>query len=438
MVEKRIKVVWLCHFSNSFVHRRLNLHCNRLVGFIRKMAGIPLSTEVQEFGIWITNGIKEIEKIEEVELHVVSPYPNLKHLVQEFEDNGINYHFFKNEDDSFFPFLYKHTFHPSFYHYKKNCKIISKIIKSIAPDIIHLFGAENPDYALSILNFDKNVVTIAQLQTLMNDPDFKNNYPIDKKNYYYRAKVEKDIIYHVDYIGTTAKKYRNIIQKAIKPDAIILNTTLALKENINKELCDKQFDFVYFAANLYKAADFALEAFGRAYLQKPSITLDIIGGYTPEFKRTLDSIIDKFGIQNAVTFEGRLPTNDDVIRQIRKSRYALLPLKIDLTSGTIREAMSNGLPVVTTDTGELGTKKLNLQNQNVLLSPIGDHQALANNMIRLMEDSKLAEMLRENAFKTSSEADSNETRVKHYVKVYRLCLEHHRNGKVIPSEITKI
>ena len=44
---------------------------------------------------------------------------------------------------------------------------------------------------------------------------------------------------------------------------------------------------------------------------------------------------NNFGIKDAVTFEGMLPTHDDVIAQIRKSRFALLPLRIDLTSGTI-------------------------------------------------------------------------------------------------------
>lgn len=437
MENKKIRVVWLCHFSNSFVHEKLELKYNPVIKMIMRLAHKSVSLDVPEFANWITNGIREFEKIDEVELHVVSPYPHLKAKLQEFEENGVYYHFFRSEDDTVSTFLYNQLFRPQRYYYKRNNNVIRRIISRLQPQIVHLFGAENPDYAVGVLNVPKEIITIAQLQTLLNDPAFTTNTSVGS-NYKNRAAIEQAIISHVDYVATTAAKYREIIHRDMNPSAIILNTGLALKDPIVTEQCEKKYDFVYFAANISKAADLALEAFAIAYKTKPGITLDIIGGYADEYKSHLDNLIDEYGIMEAVKFEGSLPTHEDVLKQIRLSKFALLPLKVDLTSGTIREAMSNGLPVVTTDTGKLGTLKLNLKRQNVLISPIGDHQALADNMLRLLDDENLAETLRQNAYQTRSEVRSNEMTARRYVEAYKACIAHSQSDTPLPVSITEV
>lgn len=429
----RIKVVWLCHFSNEGVYNRLDLGDRWLKGVIRKIVRKPLNAKVSDFAVWITNGICEFEKITEVELHIVSPYPYLKNQIQEFEQNGIYYHFFHNEDED----LIKRIMHSSKKEYHKNRRIISQLINNINPDIVHLFGAENLHYSLGLLDVPSNVITIAQLQTLLSDKDIQIQYP-SIKNYQYLCAIERQVITQANFIGTTALKFRMIILNEICPTVSFLNISLALGEPLFVEECEKQFDFVYFASNIHKAANLALEAFGRAHQKNPNITMDIIGGYDADFKRQLDEIIEHYGVSKAVVFEGSLLTHDDVLCQIRKARFALLPLRTDLTSGTIREAMSNGLPVVTTDTGELGTQKLNRRRQNALISPIGDHQALAENMLRLLNDETLADTLRQNAYLSRSKVRSNEAVIKKYVEAYKACVENHKNGTPIPESLTKI
>ena len=428
-------VVWLCHFSNSFVHEQLELKYNPVIKVIRKLAHKSVSLDVPEFANWITNGIREFEKIDEVELHVVSPYPHMKAKLQEFEANGIYYHFFRSEDDTVAPFLYKQLCRPQRDLYRRNNQTILHIVDRIQPQIVHLFGAENPYYATGVLGLPKGIITIAQLQTLLNDPTFIANTRTDN-SFKNKLQIEKTIIQQVNYVGTPAARYKEIIRREMNPTAIILNTGLALKDPIVTEQCEKKYDFVYFAANISKAADLAIEAFAIAHKTKPEITLDVIGSYADEYKNQLDSLIDKLRIRDAVTFEGSLPTHEDVLKQIRLSRFALLPLKVDLTSGTIREAMSNGLPVVTTDTGELGTQKLNIKRQNVLISPIGDHQALADNMLRLLEDEDLANTLRQNAYQTRSEVRSNEMIARNYVEAYKACINRSKNGTPLPSSVT--
>lgn len=435
---KKMAVVWVCNFSNSVVHKKLKLKIGLMRKLLYRLIRKSVSIEVPEFAVWISNGINEIEKFKEIELHVVSPYPNLKGSFQEFQINGIYYHFFHNEDDFIWVKLFKKIFNSSFYRYRNNRHKIKKIISKIQPDIVHLFGAENPYYSLSILDVPHKIPTIAQLQTLLCDPDFKKNYPISDGVYRFRSSVEKNIIKNVGYVGTTAEKYIKIIKANVFPEAVIINTSLALAEPVYQGSEEKQFDFVYFAANINKAADLAFEAFGRVFQRYPQVTLDVIGQCDKSFKVQLDEIIMHYNMSDAVFFEGRMKTHEDLLCQIRKSRFALLPLKIDLTSSTIREAMANGLPVVTTDTGELGTKKLNSKTQNVLISSIGDHQALADNMIRLLNDNVLSENLRQNAYQLRMEANSNKKVVEKYIEAYKACVDNCLNGTPLPDTLVHV
>ena len=69
-----------------------------------------------------------------------------------------------------------------------------------------------------------------------------------------------------------------------------------------------------------------------------------------------------------------------------------------MISGTIREAMACGLPVVTTRTPE--TPSLNKDRESVLISDMGDFKGMADNMIRLVDDNIFAEQIRKNGIQT--------------------------------------
>ena len=131
-------------------------------------------------------------------------------------------------------------------------------------------------------------------------------------------------------------------------------------------------------------------------------------------------------------FEGRLATHDDVIRQVRKSRFALLPLKVSLVPNTLHEVMANGLPLVTTVTP--GTPVLNEKRESVLISQPGDVEDIARNMIRLIENKELGEKLRKNAALTEYETANNTEIIAHWVAVYEAICSYKRDGVPIPNK----
>lgn len=417
---RKVKVVWLCNFSNIEIRSHLKFRNNLFERFLFRRK----SFFVSDYGKWNTNAINEFKKYSDIELHIVAPHKCLNSQMQEFESNGIYYHFYRPEDDSFLKKIYSRIT-KKFCLHNQDAKNVVDLVEKINPDLVHCIGAENPWYSKACLLLPKNRILLTSLQTLLLDPDFYNNYPIDKLSYDFRCGVERDVILRSNYICTKVDKFKKIILENIKPNANFLSLTLALSEEINIVSNEKKFDFVYFSANINKAVDLAIEAFGLVANKRPDVTLDIVGGYSSDFKYKLDLRLKELGIENRVFFEGHQQEHSDVIEKIRYSKYALLPLKIDIVSGTIREAICNGLPVVTTITP--GTPRFNENRESVLLSEIGNHQALADNMLKLIDDVNFAEQLKLNAVKTMDEMYGNSNAMQEWRNCYYKIIEENKN-----------
>ncbi len=406
MTDKKIKVAWVCQVSNPEIRANLTYSKNIIDLVSRKIMHKP--RHLDDYGMWITNAIEEFKAFDDIEVHVISLHSHINKKVIDFQKDGIYYHFFKSEDDltAVGKFFNKITGKYVSSDYDKNRQIINEILAKIKPDVIHLYGAESPQYAAFALDVDvEKTPLLVSLQTLMSDPEFKKKYPISDESYACRAGLERKILAHAKYLGSTIKEYKNFVWREINPDAIFLDTKLLVGEKPHLERCEKKYDFVYFSLNINKAADLAVEAFAIAKKAYPEIKLLVVGDYDEDFKRQLDARIAELGITESVVITGKLQTHDDVIKEIKKAQFALLPLKIDYISGTIREAIACGLPVVTTITA--GTPTLNEKRESVLLSAVGDHEALAENMVKVMDSKELANTLVNNALETNDELFGN-------------------------------
>lgn len=412
---KKIKVVWICHFSDKIIRRHIKFDKFYYKTIIKRILFRKISGWL-DYAVWNSNAIKEFEKFDDIDLTIIFPHAGIKGKTQEFSLNGINFICFRSEDDNLGSFIKSRMTKSIRNNYPKNRELIIELISKIKPDIVHVIGAENPYYSMAALDIPQNIPSIVSLQTLISDPDFKRNYPIGEEQYKILSFIESRIIKRSDYIATRVQLFQEIIKNSIKPKAKFLNISLAVGQDVDKSYLEKKYDFVYFAANVSKAGDYAIEAFALARYQMPGITLNMSGFCSPEFKATLDKRINELGISDCVFITGPQSTHDDVLRQIKKSRFAILPLKIDLVSSTIREAMACGLPVVTTITP--ATPHLNRDRESILISEKGDFQAMANNMIRLLKDEELACRLRENGIKTVQERYSNERNMEEWRKSY--------------------
>ena len=414
---QRVKVAYVCHFSSPYLQSKLPLRLTLKDKLVLALKRKPLNTEVSQSAVWNDNAISEIKNhIADVDFHVIIPYPYLDKQIVEWEEEGISYHVFR--DNSFFlSFIQRNIFKKLRLKHKKNRAAIRNIVNSIKPDIIHVVGAENPYYSLCVLDMPNGIPVILQLQTLLSEEGFEKKYIMSHDQYIYRSQIEKDVILRADYIGTSVQHFIDIIKAHIKPQAKFVDITLAVAEPINENNEERTQDFVYFAKDIAKAADWAVEAFALAHHQHPEIHLTLVGGYTPGYKQQLDDRIVQLGIKDAVRFTGMLPTHEDVIKEVRKSKYALLPIKADLITGTIREAMAAGVPVITNVTP--GTPLLNKERESVLLAEPGDFKGMADSMCRLIEDKALYSLIQDNAITTVRDRYNNCDAITHLIDCYK-------------------
>lgn len=408
----KLKIVWICHLSNSQIRNKLKFSKWTLLSLYRKIKGINCN---YDFARWNSNAIIEFQKFNDIELHIISPHNSIRG-VQEFQIQNVNYHIFESEDDNFINKIKVHFSNQLKQSYEKNSKIINKLIHNIKPNIVHLIGAENPYYAESVLSLEKNIPLIVSLQTLVNDSKFLNNYPISQEQYDYISKIEKKIIKRANYIGTRIINFKEIIIDSLAPNAKFLDMTLAVGEVVNIKETVKKYDFVYFAANISKAVDHAIEAFAIAKQTFPDISLHIVGDCDDAYMQIIKNRICKLNLNSSIDFTGKLPNYSDVISEICKATFALLPLKVDFISSTIRESIANGLPVITSITS--GTPLLNKERESVLLSEIGDFNQMAKNMCRLLSDSKYAKHIQQNAIITLQEMYGNEKFMQEWREIY--------------------
>lgn len=410
----KIRVLWICNVSNPKIRSNITIDNCSFDFYLRKILKKQISSS--DYGIWNSNAIKVMEQCDDIELHVVAPQSSMKNRIEEFVNSGVYYHII---NDSFSKLFYKGvdkvTKHFSFCSWINRKRIIS-IIKRVKPDIIHIIGAENPNYSISALDVPRDIPVIVQLQTVVNAPEFLKKYPKMRSDV---LDCERKVLCRADYIACSEADsvYRTIIEKNIRNDGKYLDLELANGADIIEENTIKNYDFVYFSANIAKAFDIVLESFILAHKIQPSITLDVIGHYENDYKKTIDARIMKEGIEGNIKFEGHKETYFEVLDIVKRCRIAILPLKVDLISSTIREAMAMGLPVISTITQ--GTPILNEKRQSVLLSEIDDYVSISNDMIELLRNNNLFQTLRNNAFITISEMFNNTNSISKWIETYK-------------------
>lgn len=427
-----MKVVWISHVSNQLIREHLKFEENLFEKIVRKVTHRP-KKKVTDSSQWITNGFNEYENIDDIELHFVGPHIGIKGI-QEFELNGIFYHFFRSEDDySLVKRIVKKPKVGS--EFFRNRRIINDIIEKIQPDIVHIIGAENPKYALAALDVDtEKTPLIVSLQTLLSTPGFKENYFISDEQYEYRVRCEREVLRHAGYIGTKSKQFKKTIWNEINSNAVFVNTTLFLGEKINRAESEKKYDLIYFAKDIIKAVDIVLNVLYEAVKKKPSIKMCIVGGCNSEFLTVFRNKIESLGLNNNLIYLGQLPTHDEVLQALRNARVALLPVKVDSITGTMREAMANGVPVVTTRS-LWGTDVLNRTRKSAFIEEQDNYEALANDVIMLLDDQNIYNEIRNNAFKTAEELYSNKAFAEIQNKIYRALLCYHKDGIPIASDL---
>jgi glycosyltransferase involved in cell wall biosynthesis len=169
----------------------------------------------------------------------------------------------------------------------------------------------------------------------------------------------------------------------------------------------------------YYSVDVVVLAFAEVVKKYPDAQLDLVGGGEQEGEiRALVSELKLAGV-NFAGVVGR----EEISRHYDRADIFINGSCLDNMPVSVLEAFASGTPVVTTEPE--GMRYLVEDGRTGLLSPVGDAEALARNVVRLLEDPELANRLAMNAFEQSKRYDWKNVR-EQWLDVYRATLHAER------------
>ena len=398
MNTKKVKVVWVCHFSNAEVQSLL-----------------PLWKNKDEFASWIPNTLVGFENREDIEIHVISPHEYLKKDTK-IRINGISYYFLSYGIPFYhrhWPGIFRFDLFTDFFNFRRKGK---NIIKKIKPDLINIIGAENAYYSSIALDLYKKYPVLITIQGFISEFRDQLKKPANLKK---RIQIEEQILATHTWFSGDAE---------ISPYISKYNTSFQyfpVEHPANEALAfsipekDKIYDCIYFGRLV---VDKGIVDFIRviAELKKklPGIKACVIGsGNADEFIRLAKEL---HCFQN-IEFVGFVKSQKELFEYVKASKVFLAPPLIDRLSSTIREAMLLKVPVVSYATGAIPS--INSEDENIFLVETGDFLKMAQKTLLLLQNVELSLQLAEKAFLYYQKEFSLEVSMKNFLSAYKTILD---------------
>lgn len=377
-MNTKIKVVWLCHFTNSTVQEK-----------------IKANKKINEYAPWIPPYIELIKELKDIELYVISPHEYISG-VKTFISEEVNYYFY----NAHMPLIGRHW--PGFFkwdyisNFNSNKRITKRIVNGIKPDLIHLHGAENAYFCSSILQFFDKYPIIFTLQGLISSTSEKSFFQVKK-----RIEIEKIIltkISHAFYSTETMKS--QLISFNPKMHFYWNDYPLELIEKIE---ISKKFDIVFFARiTRDKGIGDLIKALAIVKKHIRNISLCVIGGGQPDYFKKM---AEDENVSENIYWAGFLPTQKEVHLMASEARISVLPTYHDMIPGTIIESMFLGLPVVAYDVGSI--HEINKDSTVVTLVKKADIEGLAMSILNLLSSEDLRDDMAKKGMTRANEMYTN-------------------------------
>ena len=128
-----------------------------------------------------------------------------------------------------------------------------------------------------------------------------------------------------------------------------------------------------------------IEAFAEVHQRHPEYRL-VIYGEGPE-RKLLEELVKRLGLQELCQLPG---ATNEVLEKIYSVSLFVLPSDFEGMPNALMEAMSLGLPCISTDCPCGGPRELIRDGENGLLVPVGDKAALVTAMEKLINDRDMA------------------------------------------------
>lgn len=424
-----MKIVLIAGFSNPEIREHLQFRNDqKWYHWLIKLFRLPARVgEFCDFASWVVSMISDLEKRDNIELHVIGPHLRLKRSMEEFQLRGVTYHFYQSEWSSL---VRKCNNYRLWKRMQRSTHYVKQVVDEVKPDLIILSGAENPVTSIGILASDK-YPRICLCQTVYNE--ICNGVPL-KRNPLIQG-MELDILNQMEFVGVYCRKHYDLL-KALGYQGHILKFNYPSKGKYREpQPIKKEFDFVNFALNhsSKKGTHDSIKALAIVKQKYPDVTLNIVGGCRDKLRQELDVLISQLALQNNVVFTPFFEKRSDLFLHVLKSRFAVLPCKLDNTSGTMSQSMILRLPIVVYKTP--GTQAYNNDRQCALVAEMDDVNDLARCMLELMDNHALAEELSTNGrWYKEHKAQMDNDNWNRIVDSFKYIVESSKGGSPLPQK----
>ena len=285
---------------------------------------------------------------------------------------------------------------------------LREFVKKEKPDVLISFcNKANFRAAVALLGLDVKLIT-----SVRNDP--QRDYAPYKLSTFIMKKRANGCVFQtpdaMDYFGSDFAKNSVIILNPLSED---FATETGFQYNPvtwgNKLSDEKMPDTSVSRKNIVTAGRISyqknhmllVKAFNSIKDDAPEAVLKIFGDtQDSEVKKELEEFIKANDLEERVFLMG---LSDRVIEELKKAYMFVLSSDYEGLPNALIEAMSLGLPCISTDCPCGGSRELIEQGINGILTPVGDIEALADAMLKLIQDQDEAQKLASEASKIKNE-----------------------------------
>ena len=387
------------------------------------------------FGGWLNSLLNGIKKSDDVEkIGIVTVYKGK--TMQIFKEKEITYYLIPSNNIN-----------------KYNIKLEQyclEIESEFKPDIVHIHGTEYP-HGLAFLNACPHIKSCVSIQGLVSIYGIKDIYnaSIDFLDMV-KTITPRDIIKR-DFLFNQYKKFlkKGIYEKQVlrKCNLIIGRTTWDYAnsyqisgekkyEHCNENLRDAFYNKKWEINNIDRhtifisQASYPIKGFHKVLealiiLKKiyPDIKVKVAGQKLLDNKlklngyaKYLKKIISKNGLENNIVFLGLL-NEKEVCDNLLKSNLFLQASSIENSPNSLGEAMLLGVPCVASNVG--GTADMLTDKKEGFLYPFNDISLMANYIIEIFENDKLAYEIGKNAQTHAKKTHDIEHNVNKMIEIYK-------------------
>lgn len=390
-----MKIVWIVNKPIGGLHEKL---------FGKKATG----------GLWLEAMIDRVATDPEVSLVVVN-IDNIKD-VRRLDIDGVVYYTLPGTSNETYD-----------YKSQRPRTWWKEILDKEKPDLIELWGTEMP-FGIPALDVAKNIPFIVFVQGILEsigkyytaglttqelnkarsfrDIITHNTICQQQKHYLQRAQLEAEIVFRCKNI-IIENKWAEAYYKKCCPDVTVHWCPLCISSEFNKTTWSianvKRHTIMCPAANYpIKGLHMLLKALAIVKKKYPDVMLFIPGSplkfnmsLKEQLKQTgyekfIRQLIWKLGIGKNLRFTGRL-TAAEMAKKMSESHVFVMSSAIENHSSTLKEAMTIGVPCVSSYVG--GVPEYAYHNENCLLYRFEDYEVMAQEIILLFESDELCHHL---------------------------------------------